>query len=55
MPDSISIRMNEFNQLASAMLVLVFAAAMLVVGQLYIENRGKSIFAVPASQVMQAR
>jgi hypothetical protein len=55
MADSICFRMNEFNQLASAMLVLVFAAAMLVVGQLYIENRGKSIFAVAASQVMQAR
>jgi hypothetical protein len=55
MADSICFCMNEFYQLARAMLVLVFAAAMLVVGQLYIENRGKSIFAVPASQVMQAR
>jgi hypothetical protein len=44
MADSICFCMNEFNQLASAMLVLVFAAAMLVVGQLYIENKGKSIF-----------
>jgi hypothetical protein len=47
--------MNEFSQLASAMLVLVFAAAMLVAGQMYIENRAKMTFVVPVSRVMQAR
>ena len=31
--------MNDMSQFASAMLVLVFAAVMLVVGQLYIESR----------------
>ena len=50
----ISIGMNELSQLASAMLVLVFAAAMLVARQMYIESTAKT-FVVPVSQVMQAR
>ena len=32
---------GEFHQLASAMLVLVFAAVMLVTGLLYIERSGR--------------
>jgi hypothetical protein len=31
--------MNEVSQLASAMLAVVFAAVMLVAGQLYIQSR----------------
>ena len=31
--------MNDFTQLATAILPIAFAAVMLVVGQLYIENR----------------
>jgi hypothetical protein len=37
------------------MLVHVFAAAMLVVGQLYMENRAKKTYFVPARLVVQAR
>lgn len=47
--------MNEFSQLASAMVVLVFAAVMLVVGQLYIESRAKNAFAIPVAQLLRAR
>jgi hypothetical protein len=47
--------MNEFYQLASAMLVLAFAAAMLVVGQLYMENQAKTTYVIPASLVVRAR
>lgn len=47
--------MNEFSQLASAMLVLVFAAAMFVAGQMYIESTAKMTFVVPISRVMQAQ
>ena len=35
------LRQNERGQLANAVLVLVFAALMLVVGQLYIQNRSE--------------
>jgi len=42
--------MNDMSQLASAMLVLVFAAVMLVVGQLYIENRSAKTFVIPTAQ-----
>ena len=31
--------MNEAHELVSAMLAIAFAAVMLVIGQLYIENR----------------
>jgi hypothetical protein len=41
--------MNEVSQLASAMLAIAFAAVMLVVGQLYIENRSARLTAVPAA------
>jgi hypothetical protein len=51
----ISIGMNELSQLASAMLVLVFAAAMLVARQMYVESAAKMTFVVPVSRVMQAR
>jgi hypothetical protein len=47
--------MNEISQLASAMLVLVFAAAMFVAGQMYTESTAKTTFVVPLSRVMQAR
>jgi hypothetical protein len=47
--------MNEFTQLATSMMVLVFAAIMLVVGQLYIENGAKNAFVMPVAQVLLAR
>jgi hypothetical protein len=42
--------MNDMSQLASAMLVLVFAAVMLVVGQLYIENKSAKALTIPVAQ-----
>jgi hypothetical protein len=47
--------MNDTSQFASAMLVLVFAAVMLVVGQLYIENRSEKTPIIRAAQVSQMR
>ncbi len=44
--------MNEIDQLASAMLVLVFAAVMLVVGHLYVENRSQKLAASPPMQMV---
>ena len=41
--------MNEMSQLASAMLVMVFAVVMLVVGQLYIESRSTRASIIPAA------
>ena len=32
--------MNEFSQVATAMLAIAFAALMLLVGELYIQNKG---------------
>jgi hypothetical protein len=42
--------MNEVHQLASALLTIVFAAVMFVVGHLYIENRSTRIPVIPAAQ-----
>jgi hypothetical protein len=42
--------MNEVHQLASALLTLVFAAVMFVVGHLYIENRSTRIPTIPTAQ-----
>jgi hypothetical protein len=42
--------MKEVHQLASALLTIVFAAVMFVVGHLYIENRSTRIPAIPAAQ-----
>jgi hypothetical protein len=39
--------MNEMHQLASAMLVIVFAAVMLILAQLYIENRSMKFSILP--------
>jgi hypothetical protein len=47
--------MNDMSQLASAALVLVFAAVMLVVGQLYIGNRSAKTFVVPTAKASQMR
>lgn len=44
---------GEMHQLASAMLVLVFAAVMLVTGLLYIERSGRPFEArVPAGAIL---
>jgi hypothetical protein len=42
--------MNEMSQVASAMLVLVFAAVMLIIGQQYIERRSAKSFVIQAAQ-----
>jgi hypothetical protein len=45
--------MNEVTQLASAMLVIVFTAVMLVAGQLYIESRENKPVRMPATPAVQ--
>ena len=49
--------MNDSMQFANAMLVLVFAAVMLVIGQLYIEGRSsvKSSVNLPAQMALARR
>jgi hypothetical protein len=47
--------MNEIHQLASALLTLVFAAMMFVVGHFYTENRSTRNTAVPAIQAFIVR
>jgi hypothetical protein len=42
--------MNEVHQMANALLTIVFAAVMFVVGHLYIENKSTRIPAIPATQ-----
>jgi hypothetical protein len=44
---------NYVSQLASAVLVLVFVAVMLVTGQLYVENRSAKTYAAPATRISQ--
>jgi hypothetical protein len=39
--------MNEVHQLANALLTVIFAAAMFVVGHLYIETRSASAPIIP--------
>ena len=46
--------MNEVHQLANALLTIVFAAVMFVVGHLYIENKSTRIPA-PATQAFMPR
>jgi hypothetical protein len=41
--------MNEVSQLASAMLAVVFAAVMLVAGQLYIQSRPERFTVIPSA------
>jgi hypothetical protein len=41
--------MNEFHQLATALLAIAFAAVMLVAGQLFIENRSARLPAAPTA------
>jgi len=43
------LKMNEVPQLASAMLAIVFAAMLLVAGQLFIEKRSARLPAAPAA------
>ena len=43
------LKMNEVPQLASAMLAIVFAAMLLVAGQLFIEKRSARLLAAPAA------
>jgi hypothetical protein len=53
--ESIFPRMNHLSQIASAVLVLIFAAAMWVVGKSYAESQASKMFVVPAKHVVQAR
>jgi hypothetical protein len=43
---------DEMNQLASAVLTLVFAAVMLIAGQLYIGTKSRFPAASPAASVL---
>ena len=43
--------MNEMSQLASAMVTLVFAAGMLISGQLYMASRAANAATVPAARL----
>jgi hypothetical protein len=42
--------MNEVHQLANALLTVVFATAMFVVGHLFIEKRSTRISAIPVGR-----
>jgi len=42
--------MNDVDQLASALLAIIFAAVMVVVGHRYIENRSTRIPTLPTAQ-----
>ena len=42
--------MNNVHQLASALLAIIFAAVMVVVGNRYIENRSTRIPTLPTAQ-----
>jgi|SRR6185369_197745 len=41
--------MNEVHQLANALLTVIFAAAMFVVGHLYIETRSTGVRTIPSA------
>lgn len=45
--------MSDVTQLASAMLVIVFATVMLVAGQLYIESRENNSVRFPTAPAVQ--
>jgi hypothetical protein len=45
--------MNEVSQLASAVLVMVFATLMLVAAQLYIESRENKSVRIPTVPAVQ--
>jgi hypothetical protein len=45
--------MSEVTQLASAMLVIVFATVMLVAGQMYIESRENKSVRFPTTPAVQ--
>jgi hypothetical protein len=45
--------MSEVSQVASAMLVIVFAAVMLLAGQLYIESRENKSVRIPTVPAVQ--
>ena len=45
--------MSEVTQLASAMLVIAFAAVMLLAGQLYIESRESKSVRIPPAPAVQ--
>jgi hypothetical protein len=46
--------MNETSQLASAMLTFIFAAGMLIAGQLYIESRSANAAAIVPTRIAQS-
>ncbi|WP_298260393.1 hypothetical protein [Bradyrhizobium sp.] len=42
--------MNEMSQLASAMVTLIFAAGMLIAGQLYMDSRSAKASIIPVAR-----
>ena len=46
----VQVKMNNVHQLASALLAIIFAAVMVVVGHRYIENRSTRIPTLPTVQ-----
>ncbi len=44
--------MNEFGQLVNAMLVMVFAAVMIVTGHLFLEKGAQKMLTIPAAQMV---
>jgi hypothetical protein len=42
--------MLDSSQLASAMLAIVFAAVMIIAGQLFIKSRAQTVSSLPAAQ-----
>ncbi|MGA2998314.1 MAG: hypothetical protein ABSE61_27660 [Bradyrhizobium sp.] len=47
--------MREMSQLATAMLAVVFAAVMLIAGQLFLKSRPETAFIIPAAQALPSR
>ena len=43
--------MNEMSQLASAMVTLIFAAGLLIAGQLYMESRAANAATISAARL----
>lgn len=47
--------MGDMSQLASAMLAIVFAAVMLIAGQLFLKSRPETGFVFPAAQALPSQ
>jgi hypothetical protein len=47
--------MSEMSQMASAVLAIVFAAVMLIAGQLFIKSRAETALIIPADHAYSSR